>query len=122
MKMSFSVLALLATAVSAETITAWKDGPTYDLSYSAIRGLKMVVTVPENMWFSIGFGEGMINTDMVLFTGSGMSGDIKDLWSTKESTPQTDTNNAYAIGSLKAKLGDTYNFTAYRALNTRDAS
>ena len=82
----------------------------------------MVVTVPENQWFAIGFGVGMINVDMVLFTGSGFNGSIKDMWSTANSTPVEDTNNAYAIGSTKTKVGSTYNFTAYRALNTLDAS
>ena len=65
---TLSTLMLAASSVQAAAITCWSGGPTYDLSYdSAKSAIKIVATVPEAMWLSIGWGAGMTNVDMVLF-------------------------------------------------------
>ena len=66
---------------------------TSNLSYSWDPSTKMVrftATVPNNNYFSIGFGSTMYSTDMILWQASGASSKVTDLWSTSESTPLTD--------------------------------
>ena len=119
---TLTTLMMAVASVQAAPLTCWSGGPTYDLSYDAAKAaIKIVATVPENMYISIGWGVGMNNVDMVLFKGSGADGVITDLWSTSESTPQTDSSQDY-IDSVKSKSGTTYTFTTYRKMDTGDSS
>ena len=48
--------------------------------------LKFYVEIPGSTWFSIGYGYGMNNVDMVLFQPD----KVTDLWSTGMWTPAED--------------------------------
>ena len=48
---------MIASSVSGAAITAWKGGPTYEVTYDkSLKKLKFVVTVPRNMYFALAFG------------------------------------------------------------------
>ena len=46
--------------------------------------------MPDKMWFSIGFGTSMKNTDMIAWHADGQESRVVDYWSTKKWTPETD--------------------------------
>ena len=48
--------------------------------------------VPDDSWFSIGFGPTMTNTDMILWTVDKGVGRVADLFSFGQSTPMEDPN------------------------------
>ena len=54
----------------------------------------MTSVVPENTWFGIGWGEGMVNVDMVVMQGKD-NGILKDLWATAKGKPAEDTNQSW---------------------------
>ena len=115
-------LALLYSNIetsSADSL-AWKDGATWKMSWDKEKSMiKMDVTTPVGTWFAFGWGRGMIGVDMVKFTGTGDNGDIDDLWSSFYFVPARDTEQEYG-SALKKRNGDTYEFTAWRRLDTGD--
>jgi len=48
------------------------------------------ITVPNNNYFSIGFGPTMYNTDMILWQATGETSEVTDLWSTSHAKPLAD--------------------------------
>lgn len=80
--------------------------------------------LPQNTWFSVGFGPTMFNTDMILmqaFSTVSKSA-ISDMWSTKESTPAYDkldnlTNKNITVDSRGMQI-----FSFSRKLDTGDVS
>ena len=76
--------------------------------------------VPQNQWLGIGFGEGMINVDMVLMQGKD-DGIMRDLWSTFYFTPKFDNIDNWEDKQI-TKNGNVYSFKAFRKLNTGDAA
>lgn len=82
--------------------------------------VKFQVTMPTNNYFAIGFNQGMIGTDMILWQANGAASKATDLWSTDEVTPQADT-----IQNINTTF--TYHathviFTTERKLSTGDTS
>ena len=52
--------------------------------------VKLEAAVFENQYFSVGFGEGMHNTDMIIFEAKG-DGKVYDTYSTGYSSPPPDS-------------------------------
>ena len=96
-------------------------GASYDIEYdSAKKALKFTVETKDNTYLSIGFSSGMTNTDMVYFKATG-NGEVQDLWSTGNVTPQHDSKNDYTDTTV-TKADDKYKFVTYRKLDTGDTS
>ena len=53
------------------------------------------VVVPNNNYFSIGFGSTMWSTDMVVWMANGYQSQTIDLWSTGDWKPLTDGQQDY---------------------------
>ena len=49
--------------------------------FPKIKKVKMGAFVKENSWLGIGFGSGMMNTDMITFSGEGQNGKAVDQYS-----------------------------------------
>ena len=77
-------------------------------------------TVPDNNYFSIGFGPTMYNTDMILWQASGATSKVTDLWSTKHATPLTDNKNDLVSSFEVNADSKSVTFTTTRKLNTND--
>ena len=53
--------------------------------------LKMVLTMPDQSWFSIGFGaSGMINVDMIGWHANGEDSYVRDYFSVAKNVPPED--------------------------------
>ena len=116
----FPKLLLLSTASCAVT-TTFSGGPTFELTYDQSKQkLKYSVTVPNNMYLGLAYGSGMVNVDMVRFSGSG-SGVVQDLWSTGYYEPAVDTVQSYVDTTVTQNSG-TYTFETYRAMSTGDTT
>jgi hypothetical protein len=54
--------------------------------------IELVLFMPDGMWFSIGFGSSMVETDMIAFFAQGGDSYVEDYWSTqKGAAPRLDT-------------------------------
>lgn len=66
------------------------------MSYEAAKddgtpeGVKMVMEMPDDTWLSIGFGDSMINTDMISWNARGENSATIDFYSTKRDFPVGD--------------------------------
>eukprot|EP00355_Strombidium_rassoulzadegani_P001374 CAMPEP_0168612962 /NCGR_PEP_ID=MMETSP0449_2-20121227/3195_1 /TAXON_ID=1082188 /ORGANISM="Strombidium rassoulzadegani, Strain ras09" /LENGTH=154 /DNA_ID=CAMNT_0008653559 /DNA_START=7 /DNA_END=471 /DNA_ORIENTATION=+ len=126
MKFSTPTLALLSASTpalfdSVSAIETFENGPVFDISnVGGSSKLKFDVTVPENQYFAIAFGGGMINTDMVLFQATEL-GVVTDLWSTGYWTPSTDSSNDYTDVTTTKNADNSYTFSAMRELDTGDS-
>ena len=56
----------------------------------AAKDLVFRTTVPNNSWFSIGFGNTMKNTDMISWFVDNETGRTVDYWSTTHKQPKED--------------------------------
>ena len=82
----FSKVLLFAATASAQL----PEGFAYNIDLDSVSGmLQFNVTVPENTYFGIAYGKGMVKIDMVRFVGSG-DGSVEDLWSDFYGTPDYD--------------------------------
>ena len=54
--------------------------------------MQFFVTMPDKMYFSIGFGGSMRNTDMITWHADGIYSKVADYWSTERDTPEKDDN------------------------------
>jgi len=63
-----------------------------DTCYDKNNGPRLVfkVVMPNNSWFSIGFGATMKNTDMIAWFADNKVGLTKDYWSTSHKDPVED--------------------------------
>ena len=52
--------------------------------------MQFFVTMPDKMYFSIGFGGSMRNTDMIAWQADGRNSKVVDYWSTSRDTPEID--------------------------------
>ena len=52
--------------------------------------MQFFVTMPDQMYFSIGFGGSMRNTDMVAWHANRDKSDVVDYWSTSRDRPEID--------------------------------
>ena len=89
--------------------------------------IKMIVSMPDKMWFSIGFGTSMKNTDMIVWHADGDESRVVDYWSTQKFTPEIDEQQDldFYFNTFEAdeEVEDDYNkvsFLTYRDLDTGD--
>ena len=54
--------------------------------------LRIIMKMPDNMWFGIGFGPSMTETDMIAWRANGDESVVEDFWSTTRDEPRLDTN------------------------------
>ena len=75
---------------------SYDGGPSFEITSPSADKFTITVTgVPENTWFSIGYGEKMSGTDMVWFSATG-AGEVLDLIGTTSSgAPAEDTAQSY---------------------------
>jgi hypothetical protein len=67
-KLLGSVLLLKTVPSTAEKVISTYTGNEFSMSYDAVKQkVKLEAVVPDNMYFSIGFGTSMRDTDMVIF-------------------------------------------------------
>ena len=52
--------------------------------------IKMIVSMPDQMWFSVGFGNDMWDTDMIGWHADGSQSKVLDYFSTSKSSPELD--------------------------------
>lgn len=52
--------------------------------------LKLSVTIPDEMWFGIGFGDSMVETDIIAWHAMGNDSYVEDYYSTSRSQPKVD--------------------------------
>ena len=50
----------------------------------------MIVSMPDQMWFSIGFGNDMWDTDMIGWHADGTNSRVLDYFSTAKISPELD--------------------------------
>ena len=58
----------------------------------AAQDLVLRTVVPDNSWFSIGFGKSMENTDMMTWFVDNGTGRTVDYWSVDKKRPKEDIN------------------------------
>ena len=80
------------------------------------------------MWFSIGFGTNMYNTDMIVWHADGDESNVIDYYSTENWTPEADEQQDLDYYHIWYPADeddpDSYpkvNFLIYRDLDTNDA-
>ena len=81
--------------------------------------VRFSATVPNNHYFSIGFGSTMYSTDMVVWQANSQNSLVLDLWSTGHQTPITDKVQNY-VSTIKFNSTHT-SFISDRALQTGDS-
>ena len=106
--------------VSATKYYTFPNGPTFEIFYDKDPKwmLKFIVEVPENMYLALAFGQGMVNTDMVLFQAKN-EGKVTDLWSTGYTTPQPDKIQSFKDTKIEIHNGK-YIFETWRSAQTGD--
>ena len=72
---------------------------------------------PKSAYFAIGYGQGMSNIDMVMFSKDG----VKDLWSEGYGIPSTDSENNY-VNTMQAVDNDVVTITTFRSRETGDSA
>lgn len=79
--------------------------------------------VPDNTYFSIGFGENMISTDMIAWSVKDGVGSIRDLWSFGFTKPREDqVSNIYNEVDPVTEDDGRMTFVTRRPLDTGDSS
>ena len=68
---------------------------TMAVTYEAASGdtperIRMLLKMPDQMWFAIGFGSSMTNTDMIAWHSNGKDSYVQDYWSTSKAEPKLD--------------------------------
>ena len=87
----------------------------------------MIVSMPDQMWFSIGFGNDMWDTDMIGWHADGTNSRVLDYFSTAKISPeldeQQDVEYYYNLFDPDENDPEDYpkvHFLAYRDLDTGD--
>jgi hypothetical protein len=80
--------------------------------------------IPNNSWFSIGFGPSMTDCDMITWFAENKTGSTKDYWSDSHATPEEDSVNNLVnmIAPVYNSATDKITFITKRALDTGDSS
>ena len=78
--------------------------------------------VPDNSWFSIGFGTTMSDTDMIAWFVTNGVGSARDYWSTFYSAPALDTVSNLTEDRAPTFASGKMTFVTRRALDTGDDS
>lgn len=77
-------------------------------------------TIPDQMYFSIGFGNTMSNVDMLLLQANGDKSLAYDLWSVNHNTPKPDNDQNI---DYKFEVSSTHvKFSVKRKVSTGDTS
>lgn len=115
------VLSYLPTLSLSTLIQSFSDGSQLYMSPINATYFQMNALVPINHWFSIGFGNSMSDTYMIVWQAfSNNNSKAGDYYSRGHNTPSFDANQ-YTITTYTSNA--TYvNFTSVRALNTGDSS
>ena len=90
--------------------------------------LKMVLDIPNNTWFSIGFGRSMNKVDMIGWHANGEDSYVRDYFSTGKNTPpEDDEQNLESLvpefilkDDTNDESWDRVRFVTYRDLETSD--
>ena len=80
--------------------------------------VRFLVEVPNNQYFSIGFGPTMFGCDEVVWEANGQNSAAYDLWSIDYRTPSIDPHQDYT--TTYVYNGTHVTFTSDRVLNTGD--
>ena len=87
----------------------------------------MILSMPDNMWFAIGFGTNMSSTDMIGWHANGTDSKVTDYYSVKKEAPKPDDeqNLDFYFNLFEAddKIANDYpkvHFLVYRDLDTGD--
>ena len=118
----FKLLAILYFIQLTYCFPTWSGGPDLDISFDPISyRMKFVVTgMPQGTWLGVIYGESMFHNDVVLFQQTGSDApNVQDRYAFGYWLPREDKVNNYEDVTAE-KVGDKYNFVAYRKLNTGD--
>ena len=80
----------------------------------------MDATVKPNAWLGVGFGSVMLDSDMIVFQGSGDKGNVMDMMAYGQSAPALDVQQDITWNSTVTP--SSYSFTVFRELTTPDTS
>lgn len=88
------VLAASSNAISPTHCTvSVSDGASTKITYNTtMNSIQYVTYVPKGSYFSVGYGNSMSRTDMVVWEANGASSVQIDVYSTNHNTPATVTN------------------------------
>jgi len=96
----------------------YQKGFSVDFSLdTAKKEITLVARVPDNTYLSVGWGETMYETDMIVWQAT-KKGESSDLLSLDHSTPKIDESQDYKTTMKKYKGGKK--FTSVRSLDTGD--
>lgn len=75
----------------------WQVGKfifTVQVKYNIeLERIELIVVIPDNMYFSIGFGNSMLDCDMIAWHAKGAESTVVDYWSTKRAdAPSVDSS------------------------------
>jgi hypothetical protein len=97
------------------------DNTDLTLSWDQLTSkLQMVVDVPSNQYFSIGFGASMVDTDMIVWQTPSSGPSTTDLWSTSNGKPSTDAQQDVTTTAVTINSDKSVHFTSERPLDTGD--
>lgn len=84
--------------------------------------IKMIVEMPDQMWFSIGFGNDMFDTDMIGWHADGLQSKVLDYFSTSKDSPGLDEQQdvEYYVKLFDADENDPEDYPKVRFLVYRD--
>lgn len=89
--------------------------------------IKMLLKMPDQMWFAIGFGTSMYKTDMIVWHANGENSTVTDYFSNGKYKPSVDAeqNVQYFVNMVEADEDDPedypkVHFLVYRDLDTGD--
>ena len=80
----------------------------------------MIANLPPNKYLGLGFGQDMINTDMILWQNYGASSLTSDLWSKFEDTPARDAQQD-VTSTFRVNADSSVTFRTTRLMDTGDS-
>ena len=95
-ELSDKMLDIKVGKIGEPLILSWdKIGKGYDYSIeityiAATEEVQFKVDMPDKTYISFGFGQSMINADMIIWHADGSSSYSQDYWSEKFNTPKVD--------------------------------
>jgi len=116
-------LTLLAGAASAVYTANLPNNGFMKVHYDAASDRVVFdVTLQNNMWFAVGFGSSMVNTDIVAWSTYGVQSEQVDLYSRGNYFPGADRVNAYTTSiDVDAATGRVH-FVSSRPMETGNAN
>ena len=104
----------------SENFNATWGGQRLNIAYDSSAGeLVFTAVVQDQSYLAVGFGAGMVDTDMILWLADGDKSEVLDLWSLDYARPVIDdTDNN--INTIEDGENGTKVFTTRRPLDTGD--